>query len=225
MFPSRGARLLYEWRTIPCDPSLWPPSSATSSHVFPQHPFFSPAAEVIGSWTSGGNGVGGGLRTGQMDSCLPADVYTALQCWGGSECGSRSYAGNVSLRSARTGPEKPTTLFKEMAVGGPSAASLPLHFSVCLFLLVKSSFPSSYMGDNYFPLCEISLDTYLLGKRKTHAGKEESVCTNKQQCGDGVVWVIVSGTFGSLIETCLCKLSFWCGRQQKQLQASKNSKC
>lgn len=55
---------------------------------------------------------------------LPVEAYVAaLQCWEGSECGSRSYAGNVSLSSARAGPEKPTTLFKEMAVRGPSARS------------------------------------------------------------------------------------------------------
>ena len=72
------------------------------------------------------------LTAGQMICSLPVEAYAAaLQCWGGSECGSRSYAGNVSLRSARAGPEKPTTLFKEMAVRGQSAA-LPASPFLCL---------------------------------------------------------------------------------------------
>lgn len=57
-----------------------------------------------------------------MICSLPGEAYAALQCWEGSECGSHNYAGNASLHSARAGPEKTTTLFKEMAVRGPLAA-------------------------------------------------------------------------------------------------------
>lgn len=75
-----------------------------------------------------------------MVCSLPEEVYVALQCWGGSECGSRSYAGNVSLCSARARPQKPTALFKEMAVRGLSAISLTLYFSISLSLCSKRLF-------------------------------------------------------------------------------------
>lgn len=133
---------------------------------------------------------------------LPVDVYVALQCWGGSECGSRSYAGNVSLCSARTGLEKPTTLFKEMAVRGPSAALFASSF--LSFPLVNATFFSLY---NYFPLCKKGLYAYLLGRSSTHLHTHTHTdkCMYQPLTG-GVVWVIVSGTFVTLIGMQLCKV-------------------
>lgn len=109
-------------------------------------------------------------------------MYVALQCWGGSECGSRSYAGNVSLCSARTGLEKPTTLFKEMAVRGPSAALFASSF--LSFPLVNATFLSLY---NYFPLCKKGLYAYLLGRSSTHlhTRRQVYVPTTHWWCGLG----------------------------------------
>ena len=54
---------------------------------------------------------------GRASGALPVGAYGVFQ----PECGRRSYAENVSLRSARARPEKPTTLFKEMVARGPLA--------------------------------------------------------------------------------------------------------
>lgn len=149
-----------------------------------------------------------------MICSLPVEAYAALRHWGGSECGSRSYAGNASLRSARAGPEKPTTLFKEMAVRGPSAALSASPF-LCLSLArlkAPPPLPSLYKNDNYFPLWKKGLFPYLLGRRRTHIHTQRQKCAHththagRQQCIGSVVWVIVSGTLVSLIGMCLCKL-------------------
>lgn len=88
---------------------------------------------------------GGGQKAAHATPILPVEAYEVFLC----ECGSRSYAGNVSLCSARTRPEKPTTLFKEMAVRGPLANSPPLCVSGCS----AQSAPSFLVkNDNYFPL-------------------------------------------------------------------------
>lgn len=129
---------------------------------------------------------GWGLWARQMICSLPVEAYVALQCWGGSECGSRSYAGNVSLRSARAGPEKPTTLFKEMAVRGPSATLSASPFLCLSLALLKAPLPSFYKNDNYFPLWKKGLFPYLLGRR-THTQREK--CVNRHtHRGVLVVW-------------------------------------
>lgn len=126
------------------------PSLHTSFQVFHQHPLFSPAGASTGGWISGGSAAGpdqgeGGQKAAYATHILPVETYEVFLC----ECGSQSYAGNVSLCSARTRPEKPTTLFKEMAVRGPLANSPPLCFSVCS----AQSAPSFLVkNDNYFPL-------------------------------------------------------------------------
>lgn len=61
---------------------------------------------------------GWGLRGERVDCSVPVEAHCSSG--GRSECGSRSYVGNASLSFARVGPEEPTTLFKEMAVRGPS---------------------------------------------------------------------------------------------------------
>lgn len=106
-----------------------------------------PAVAATCGWLSGRSSELGA----ESGAYVLQSTCVALQCWGGSDCGSQSYVGNVSLCSTRAGPEKPTTLFKEMAVRGPSANSLLLHFSVCLTLL-KAPLPSLYKNENYFPL-------------------------------------------------------------------------
>lgn len=79
------------------------------------------------------------------------------------ECGSRSYAGNASLCSARPRPEKPTTLFKEMAVGGPLANAPALRSSVCS----APSAPSFLLkNDNYFPLWKKRFVSVPAGRRE-----------------------------------------------------------
>lgn len=126
---------MYEWRTIHCNPLLQPPSVPTSSTVFHQHPLFSLAAGRAGGleekW-------GEGWKQGKGFSAYLWKCNTsALES---SECGNRSYAGNVSLSSARAGPEKPTTLFKEMAVRSPSAA-LSTSLFLCLSLTLLQRRP------------------------------------------------------------------------------------
>lgn len=113
-----------------------------------------------------------------MICSLPVEAYVVLQYgkWEGSECGNRSYAGNVSLHSARAGPEKPTTLFKEMAVRGPSAAlSLPLHFSVSRFANSPPFLPCTRMIIIFLCGMKVYFRTCWEGE---HAHKEESVPTN-----------------------------------------------
>lgn len=101
-FPSR-TRLLYEW-TILCYPLLLPP---IPSHFLSSLSSTSPLLPCCSSnwWLEVWRKQGGGLKAGQIICSLPVEAYVTLQCWGGSECGSRSYAGNVSLCSARAGPE------------------------------------------------------------------------------------------------------------------------
>lgn len=111
--------------------------SATSCPVFHQHPLFSPPGSATGSWR------------GRAIGSLPVEACRAPL----RECGRRSYAGNASLRSARARAEKPTTLFKEMAVRGPLATSPLLCSSVCS----AQSAPSFLVKDDpYFPLCTLA---------------------------------------------------------------------
>lgn len=186
-----------------------PPSLPTSS---PSLSSTSPLLPCCSSnwWLEVWRKQGGGLKAGQMICSLPVEAYVALQCWGGYECGSRSYAGNVSLCSARAGPEKPTTLFKEMAVRGPSTNSLPLYFSVCLSLGSKRPF---------LP-CTRMIIIFLCGKKVyIHTCWEEGEHTRRhthtQQC-IVVFCVIISGTFVSLTGMCLSKLHQSCGLPNNQ---------
>lgn len=139
---------------------------------------------------------GWGLKSRQMICSLPEEAYVVLQCWEGSECGSHNYAGNVSLHSARAGPEKPTTLFKEIAVRGPSATHSASPF-LCLLL---SSNPPSFLvkNDNYFPLWKKGLFPYLLGRQRTHTEREK--CVHTQQCVGDVVWLAVTFIYVSLLK-------------------------
>lgn len=126
-------------------------------------------------------------------------MYAALQCWGGSECGSHSYAGNVSLCSARTGLEKPTTLFKEMAVRGPSAA------------LISLSFPPAQSHISFliqlFSFVEERIMCIPVGEAAAHIYTYEQVYVQTTHyCNGGVVGVIISGTFVNLIGMHLCKV-------------------
>lgn len=142
---SRGCFLVGQAAVWIEDNSLWSltpplPRPSTSSGVCAQHPVFSPAA--VATW--GRRSAGTGKAGVQSWGLLPVDVV--LQCQGGYECGTCSYAGNASLRSARTRPEKPTTLFKEMAVKGPISLLFRLFIfqsllclkSPLLFLIVTT---------------------------------------------------------------------------------------
>lgn len=94
-----------------------------------------------GGWMSGGSSPGpnpggvAGRKSVRLAVYLWNEVFLRA-------CGRQSYAGNVSLRSARARPEKPTTLFKEMAARGPLANSPPLRFSVCSAQSAPSFLPS-----------------------------------------------------------------------------------
>lgn len=136
---------------------------------------------------------GWGLKAEQMICSLPVEAYAALRHWGGSECGSRSYAGNASLRSARAGPEKPTTLFKEMAVRGPSAALSASPF-LCLSLARLKAPPP-------FLPCTRMIIIFLCGRKvyfrtcweegeHTYTHKDKSVHTHTHtQAGSSVLVV------------------------------------
>lgn len=98
----------------------------------------------------------GGQKAAHATHILPVEAYEVFLC----ECGSQSYAGNVSLCSARTRPEKPTTLFKEMAVRGPLANSPPLCF--CLLRSKRPFLPCLQRMIIIFLCGRIDLFPYLL---------------------------------------------------------------
>lgn len=98
----------------------WPPTLRPSPLAPPGH---------VGGRSWGNGGV----------VWLESAELCAVLVFGGPECGSHNYSGNVSLCSARTRPEKPTALFKEMTAKGPSAVLFPSLFQV--FSLFKASLP------------------------------------------------------------------------------------
>lgn len=99
-FPAAGevsSSLLYEWRTIPCYLLVQPPSFPTSSPVFYQCSLFFPCCGAYW-WRVQGEELSASV--GELQSTC-WEAYAALRLWGGSECGSQSYAGNARLCFAR----------------------------------------------------------------------------------------------------------------------------
>lgn len=133
-FLCRRAWLVYEWRTILSYPLLQPPPFWLP-WVFHQHPIFSSAGVVSGGWMSGGSRMGAKRKANDLQSTwrsiCSASLLGRLWMWQSQLC----WECEPLLCQ---GPEKPTTLFKEIAVRGPSA-TLCLSISLSLAQL-KSPF-------------------------------------------------------------------------------------